>query len=93
MFSSAAVKKRLDELGVELIKVDMTINEQILTKDLARAERKNIPVNLIYPADYPARPAILLEELFGPAQALKALDRIAPEPETQSTGNTVASKR
>lgn len=76
MFSSEEVKQRLEELGVELIKVDMTNNEQRLINDLARAERKNIPVNLIYPADYPERPAILLEELFGPNQALEALDRI-----------------
>ena len=94
MFSSKAVKERLEELGVELIKVDMTGNEQILTKDLARAERKNIPVNLVYPADYPARPAILLEELFGPNQALEALDRIAPESNaTAKSGETVASNR
>lgn len=56
----------------------MTGNEQVYKKDLARAERSNIPVNLVYPADYPARPAILLEELISPAQALEALAKIAP---------------
>ena len=83
MFSSDEVLLRLKELGVEMIKVDMTNNDQVLTRDLSRAERKNIPVNLIYPADYPARPAILLEELFGPAQALQTLDRVAPEKEPE----------
>lgn len=78
MFSSEKVQDRLAELGVEMVRVDMTQHEQVLAKDLARAERKNIPVNLVYPADYPARPAILLEEIFGPTQALQALDRIAP---------------
>ena len=68
--------EKLEELGVQLVKVDMTGNEQVLVKDLARAERKNIPVNLVYPADYPRRPAILLEELISPADALQALDRI-----------------
>lgn len=55
----------------------MTGNEQVYKTDLARAERNNIPVNLVYPADYPNRPAILLEELFGPNQALQALEQIA----------------
>ena len=54
----------------------MTGNEQIYIKDLARADRKNIPVNLVYPADYPNRPAILLEELISPGDALQALERI-----------------
>ena len=75
-----------------MIKVDMTGNEQVLTKDLSRAQRKNIPVNLVYPADYPARPAILLEELFGPKQALQALDRIdSPEESTNTEAKRTAS--
>lgn len=56
----------------------MTGNEQVYTTDLARADRRNIPVNLLYPADYPNRPAIMLEELISPSQALEALQRIAP---------------
>lgn len=56
----------------------MTGNEQVYKRELARADRTAIPVNLVYPADYPARPAILLEELISPAQALQALERIAP---------------
>ena len=63
----------------------MTGNEQVYKKDLARAERSAIPVNLVYPADYPDRPAILLEELFGPSQALQALEKIAPVNSTPST--------
>jgi len=70
---------RIEKLGVRLVKVDMTGNEQIYKTDLARAERNNIPVNLIYPADYPNRPAILLEELFGPTEAMQALERIESE--------------
>lgn len=76
MFSSKAVLKKLEELGVALVKVDMTGNEEIYTDDLARADRINIPVNLVYPADYPARPAILLEEFISPGNALDALERI-----------------
>ena len=76
MFSKEKVLKKLEELGVAMVQVDMTGNEEIYTKDLARCERSNIPVNLVYPADYPNRPAILLEELISPAQALDALSRI-----------------
>jgi len=66
----------------------MTSNEQIYKTELARAERSNIPVNLVYPADYPNRPAILLEELISPAQALEALDKIAPVNEAQASSGS-----
>jgi len=78
VFSDEKVQQRLEELGVELVIVDMTKNDEVLTKDLARADRSVIPVNLVYPADYPNRPAILLEELISPADALDALARVAP---------------
>ena len=72
------MKDRIKELGVEVIIMDMTDYDEVMTVDLARADRSNIPVNLIYPVDYPARPAILLEELITPGKALKALDKVAP---------------
>lgn len=78
---------RIEELGIRLVKVDMTGNEQLYKTDLARAERNNIPVNLIYPTDYPNKPAILLEEIFGPSQALEALDQIASGREVASKAN------
>jgi hypothetical protein len=34
-----------------------------------------IPVNLVYPAD-PSKPAILLEELVSPEDALEALEAV-----------------
>ena len=76
MFSNDEVLKKLQKMGVVLVKVDMTGNEEIFTRDLARAERSNIPVNLVYPADYPARPAILLEELISLGHAIEALSRV-----------------
>lgn len=79
-------------MGVTMVQVDMTDNEdQVLKRDLARAERSSIPVNLVYPADYPARPAILLEELFGPNQALEALERIEPKSKADDGPVSVAS--
>ncbi len=76
VFPDKQVLERLRELGVCLIMVDMTTVTEEMTKDLSRADRKIIPVNLIYPADYPARPAILLEELISPQDALDALNRV-----------------
>lgn len=54
--------------------VDMTNNDEVLQIDLARSDRQSIPVNIIYPANYPESPAILLEELISPADAHEALD-------------------
>lgn len=76
IFSNKAVIDRLKELNVRMVLVDMTARNQTEIDDLARADRSIIPVNLIYPADYPKRPAILLEELISPQNALDALDRV-----------------
>lgn len=71
----------MEELGVELVKVDMTSNAPVYKNELIRTEMKNLPVNLIYPADYPNRPAIMLPEFVSPAVVLEALERIAlPNP-------------
>ncbi len=66
----------------------MTSNDQSIAKDLTRSDRRQIPVNLIYPSNYPEEPAILLEGLFFASDAIKALDRanessqrsVAPNP-------------
>ncbi len=66
--------------------VDMTDRSQVhLKKDLARADRRNIPVNLVYPANYPESPAILLEELISPGDALRALERISNPSKSNET--------
>ncbi len=77
VFSNQDVKDRLKELGVKLIVADMSNNEtsQPVKTDLSRADRKTIPVNLIYPSNYPQEPAILLEDLISPGEALEALRR------------------
>lgn len=80
-------------MGVELVKVDMTGKEEVYNNDLARADRSSIPVNLVYPADYPNRPAILLEELISPAQALEALDKIAPTGEAQASNSSNSDEK
>ena len=73
-----------------LVVADMTSNEASddIRKDLERIQlegggtQSNIPVNLIYPADYPASPAVLLDEVISPDDVLKAL--------AQATGQTIA---
>jgi hypothetical protein len=65
------VLDRIRELNVLMVAADMSQTNETISKDLLRADR----VNLVYPAD-PAAPAILLEELITPEDALKALDRV-----------------
>ena len=48
---------------------------QEIKRDIARADRSVIPVNIIYPADA-TKPAILLEGPFGPKEALEAIRRV-----------------
>jgi len=76
VFSDERVLERIKELDVVLVAADLTKNDERLAKDLDRVDRKQIPVNLIYPAD-PKQPAVLLEELITPDDALKALNLVA----------------
>ncbi len=76
VFSNDEVLEKLKELDVELIVVDDTSREERIARDLKRVNRSNIPVNLIYPPNYPEEPAILLEELISPDDALVALARM-----------------
>lgn len=68
--------EKLRQLNVDLVVVDDTLQEPRIARDLKRAERSIIPVNLIYPPNYPEEPAILLEELISPSDALKVLARM-----------------
>ena len=61
---------------MELVVVDDTLREERIARDLKRADRSIIPVNLIYPPNYPEEPAILLEALISPGDALKVLARM-----------------
>ena len=77
MFSSDAVKKVLADLNVLVVTADNTDGGETIKKDLARADRKSLPANLIYPAD-PSKPAIILPEYLTPEIVIKAL-RLAAE--------------
>ena len=67
---------RLKELNVELIQVDFTARDKITAREVERTERDNLPVNLIYPPNYPEEPAIMLDELVAPADVQRVLDRM-----------------
>ncbi len=68
--------EKLKELNVELVVVDDTLREERIARDLKRVDRSIIPVNLVYPANYPEEPAILLEALISPSDALDVLARM-----------------
>jgi thiol:disulfide interchange protein DsbD len=89
VFTNELVKSRLEELGVVLVAADMTDSNESedVVADLARADRVTISTYLIYPANYPAQPAILLEELISPDDVLTALNRIAPVGATDQASN------
>jgi thiol:disulfide interchange protein DsbD len=95
VFSNEFVKSKLAELGVVLVAADMTDMDEAedVVADLARADRFTISTYLVYPANYPEEPAILLEELISPNDVLQALDRIAPQQETdQANGQSQANE-
>ncbi len=76
IFSDPRVLARVKELDVQLVKVDDSLMEDRIRVDLVRTGRVTIPVNLFYPPNYPAEPAILLEAVITTGQALKALDEM-----------------
>ena len=74
MFSNQKVLDKLKELNVLLIKADNTDRLQSINDDLKRYGRANLPVNVIAPAN-PDAPVILMPEVFGPDEALEALEQ------------------
>lgn len=79
---------RLKELNVELVVADDTIRNPAIAVDLNRigTGRPVLPVNLIYPPNYPEEPAILLEVIVYPSDVLKVLDRMAEIQEMMKNG-------
>ncbi len=61
---------------MDLIVVDDTLREERIARDLTRVDRSILPVNLVFPPNYPVEPAILLEELISPDDALRVLARM-----------------
>ena len=78
MFSDKKVLERLKELDVLLVKADKTkpSKQEAINADMARYGRNTIPTNIIGPAN-PDAPSIILPEIIGPKDALKALEQAA----------------
>ena len=76
MFSNQDVLDKLEALDVDLIIVDDTKREARHAADIKRCDRSLLPVNLIYPPNYPQEPAILIDSLISPADAIKVLERM-----------------
>ena len=76
-----------------MVVVDNTKVEERIAEDLDRAGRKIIPVNLIYPPNYPEEPAILLEELISPDDALLALKRMEKIVKTVKKNSSHVAKK
>ena len=76
MFSDQKVLDKLKELNVLLIQADNTDRLQSINDDLKRYDRANLPVNIVAPAN-PDAPVIIMPAIFGPEEALEALEQAA----------------
>lgn len=76
MLSSKEVKKVLKELNVVVVKADNTDGGEEIKNDYGRANRKSLPVNLIYPSDI-SKPAIMMPEILTKKAVIEALRRAA----------------
>ncbi|MEM7387508.1 MAG: hypothetical protein AAF514_21430 [Verrucomicrobiota bacterium] len=64
----------MKELNVALVRADWSDMSPAIGKDLARFNRSNIPVNLVYPQDS-MKPPIILPELLTQKSVLAALKK------------------
>ena len=67
---------RLKELNVSFVKVDFTANRDRERAELKRTASDALPVNLVYPPNYPAEPAIKLSANILPGEFNRVLDRM-----------------
>ena len=74
--SNVELVDRINDMEISFVKVDFTSQQQDSWKELARTGSRNIPVDLIYPPNYPAEPAIKLEPMLSPKDVHRVLDRM-----------------
>ena len=74
--SSDQLVTRLKDLGVSFVKVEYTARKDRERLELERAGAAVLPVNLVYPPNYPTEPAIKLSSLVSPAEFNRVLDRM-----------------
>ena len=68
----------MEKMGISFVAIDFTKRDKAIQewKELDRTDEKLLPVNLIYPPNYPEEPAIKLESFFSPADVSLVLDRM-----------------
>ena len=66
----------MKEMDVSFVSVDFSKKAEAEWKELKRTDSTNIPVNLIYPPNYPEEPAIKMEAVVSPADVNLVLDRM-----------------
>ena len=71
--SLTRIVQSLETDGLLSRQADNTDKLQSINDDLKRYGRANLPVNLVVPAD-PSAPIIVMPEVFGPDEALQALE-------------------
>lgn len=76
IYSNQEVLKKLAKHQVVLIKADYTNQSPAIRKELQRYGRNYLPTTVVAPAD-PNAPVIVMPEVFGPKEALQALEQAA----------------
>ena len=66
----------MNEMGISFVAIDLSVKEDYKWKELNRTNSDAIPVNLIYPPNYPEEPAIKLNTVVNPSDVNLVLDRM-----------------
>ncbi len=78
VLETEAVRRRMQELGVVPLKADLTKPDPALSEELKRFGRPSVPLNVIYPAERPNEPPIVLPVLLRQSVVLEKLDLAGP---------------
>ncbi len=74
-FADDAVKKRLSDGMVALVRADWTARDSVIGRAVASFGRSGIPLYVLYPADG-TKPGVVLPEVLTPGILLGALDKL-----------------
>ena len=74
--SNDVLIERMNKMKISFVAVDLTQKEGDEFEDFQRTDTLRIPVNFIYPPNYPEEPAIKLESLITASDLHSVLDRM-----------------
>ena len=74
--SNADLVERMNKMNISFVAVDFTQKADSEFEEFRRTGSLCIPVNLIYPPNYPLEPAIKLEPTLTPTDIRLVLDRM-----------------